>query len=149
MHLTRYSDYSLRVLIFLAAKRDDELATIPEIAGAYGISRAHLMKVVQLLGQLGYVETLRGRNGGLKLGMTPEKIKVGQVLRQTEESFQLVDCFSADATGARGCAITPACKLRGMLAEALQAFLGVLDRYTLADIVEGRAAPLRRLLQMA
>jgi Rrf2 family nitric oxide-sensitive transcriptional repressor len=148
MHLTRYSDYSLRVLIFIAAKRD-ELATIPEIADAYGISRAHLMKVVQLLGQLGYVETLRGRNGGLKLGMTPEKIKVGQVLRQTEESFQLVDCFSADGTPARGCAITPACKLRGMLAEALQAFLGVLDRYTLADIIEGRAAPLRRLLQLA
>jgi Rrf2 family nitric oxide-sensitive transcriptional repressor len=107
------------------------------------------MKVVQLLGQLGYVETLRGRNGGLKLGMTPEKIKVGQVLRQTEESFQLVDCFSADATGTRGCAIAPACKLRGMLAEALQAFLGVLDGYTLADIVAGRAPPLRRLLQMA
>jgi Rrf2 family nitric oxide-sensitive transcriptional repressor len=150
MHLTRYSDYSLRVLIFLGAKRD-ERATIPEIAEAYGISRAHLMKVVQLLGQLGYVETLRGRNGGMRLGAPPEKIRIGQVLRQTEESFALVDCFSSDAAGgaARGCAITPACKLRGMLAEALQGFLAVLDRYTLADILEGRAAPLRRLLQLA
>ena len=150
MHLTRYSDYSLRVLIFLGAK-GDELVTIPEIADAYGISRAHLMKVVQLLGQLGYIETLRGRNGGLRLGMLAAEIRIGQVLRQTEESFALVDCFSGDASGAgaRGCAIAPACKLRGMLAEALQAFLAVLDRYTLADILEGRAAPLRRLLQLA
>jgi Rrf2 family nitric oxide-sensitive transcriptional repressor len=109
------------------------------------------MKVVQLLGQLGYVETLRGRNGGMRLGAPPEKIRIGQVLRQTEESFALVDCFSSDTAGGvtRGCAITPACKLRGMLAEALQAFLAVLDRYTLADILEGRAAPLRRLLQLA
>jgi Rrf2 family nitric oxide-sensitive transcriptional repressor len=148
MHLTRYSDYSLRVLIFLGIK-GKTLATIPEIAGAYGISRGHLMKVVHTLGQLGYIETLRGRGGGLKLGMAPEKIGVGQVLRQTEESFALVDCFSTDKASERHCAITPACKLRGMLAEAMQAFLRVLDQYTLADIIEGRAAPLKRLLQLA
>jgi len=148
MHLTRYSDYSLRVLIFLGIK-GKALATIPEIAEAYGISRGHLMKVVNTLGQLGYVETLRGRGGGLKLGMAPEKIGVGQVLRQTEESFALVDCFSADKASERHCAITPTCKLRGILAEALQAFLRVLDQYTLADIIEGRAAPLKRLLQLA
>lgn len=148
MHLTRYSDYSLRVLIFLGIK-GTELATIPEIAGAYGISRGHLMKVVRMLGQLGYVETLRGRGGGLRLGMAADKIQVGQVLRQTEESFALVDCLSTDGVGERRCKITPACKLRGMLAEALQAFLGVLDQYTLADIIEGRAAPLKRLLKLA
>lgn len=148
MRLTRYSDYSLRVLIFLATK-GEELATIPEIAVAYGISRGHLMKVVQLLGQLGYVETLRGRGGGLTLGMAADKIRVGQVLRQTEESFDLVDCFSAEAGGGRACKISAACKLRGVLGEALQAFFQALDRYTLADIIEGRAAPLRRLLQLA
>ena len=148
MHLTRYSDYSLRVLIFLGVK-GRELATIPEIAAAYGISRGHLMKVVQTLGQLGYIETLRGRGGGLRLGMAPNKIGVGKVLRQTEESFELVDCLSGDRTSERKCAITSACKLRGMLAEALQAFLQVLDQYTLADIIEGRAAPLKRYLQLA
>ena len=146
MRLTRYSDYSLRVLIFLGIK-GKELATIPEIAEAYGISRGHLMKVVQMLGQLGYVETLRGRGGGLKLGMDPRQIQIGQVLRQTEENFELVDCLSS--SGERSCRITPSCKLRGMLAEALGAFLAVLDQYTLADIVEGRAAPLKRLLQLA
>jgi Rrf2 family nitric oxide-sensitive transcriptional repressor len=148
MHLTRYSDYSLRVLIFLGIK-GKELATIPEIAAAYGISRGHLMKVVQRLGQLGYVETLRGRGGGLRLGMAADKIRVGQVLRQTEESLDLVDCFSSDTGGERPCAIIPACRLRGMLTEALQAFLRVLDQYTIADIIEGRAAPLKRLLKLA
>jgi len=146
MRLTRHSDYSLRVLIFLAAKRD-ELATIPEIATAYGISRAHLMKVVQTLAELGYLETVRGRGGGLALGMKPEKIRVGTVIRQTEESLDLVDCFSS-GTGARVCRIAPACKLKGILAEALQAFFRKLDEYTLADIVEGRAAPLKRLLAL-
>jgi Rrf2 family transcriptional regulator, nitric oxide-sensitive transcriptional repressor len=148
MHLTRYSDYSLRVLIFLGSK-GEALATIPEIAGAYGISRGHLMKVVHLLGQLGYVETLRGRGGGLRLGMAPENIRIGQVLRQTEESFELVDCFAEGSSSAHGCKISPACKLRGVLSEALRAFMHVLDQYTLADIIAGRAAPLRRLLQIA
>jgi Rrf2 family nitric oxide-sensitive transcriptional repressor len=148
VRLTRYSDYSLRVLIFLAAK-GGELATIPEIANAFGISRGHLMKVVQLLGQLGYVETLRGRGGGLTLGMAADEIRVGQVLRQTEGSFDLVDCFATETVTAHACKITAACKLRGMLGEALHAFLHVLDQYTLADIIEGRGAPLRRLLQLA
>jgi Rrf2 family transcriptional regulator, nitric oxide-sensitive transcriptional repressor len=146
MHLTRHSDYSLRVLIFLAAKRD-ELGTIPEIANAYGISRAHLMKVVQTLAELGYIKTVRGRGGGLSLGMAPDAIRIGALIRRTEESLDLVDCFSS-GKGARTCRITPACKLKGILAEALQAFFRKLDEYTLADIVEGRAAPLRRLLAL-
>ncbi|HEX3776397.1 MAG TPA: Rrf2 family transcriptional regulator, partial [Polyangiaceae bacterium] len=102
---------------------------------------------VHLLGQLGYIETLRGRGGGMRLGMVPSEIRIGQLLRQTEESFELVDCLAKN--GERSCRITSACKLRGMFEEALRAFLGTLDRYTLADIVEGRAAPLRRLLQLA
>ena len=148
MHLTRHSDYSLRVLIFLAVK-GKELATVPEIAQAYGISRAHLTKVVHLLGQLGYVSTTRGRGGGLALGRGASEICVGRVLRETEESFALVDCLSRAGQGDRVCKITPVCKLKGVFAEALQAFFAVLDRYTLADIVEGRAAPLQRLLRLA
>jgi len=147
MHLTRYSDYSLRVLIFLGSK-GDELATIPEISDAYGISRGHLMKVVNLLAQVGYVKAQRGRGGGLSLGMPAEKIRIGEVLRQTEGAFALVECF-AQSHGRRVCRIAPACRLRGMLGEALDAFLAVLDGYTLADIIVGRARPLRRLLRIA
>lgn len=147
MRITLHSDYSLRVLIFLATRRA-ELATIPQIAAAYGISRTHLTKVVQELGRLGYVDTLRGRNGGLALARPPEDIRIGEVLRNTEESLSLVECFAAPVEG-QGCRIDGACRLKGVLAEALDAFLAVLDRYTLADLVQGRAAPLRRLLTLA
>jgi len=147
MRLTVHSDYSLRVLIFLAA-RNGEMSTIPEIAEAYGISRAHLMKVVHELGRLGYVETTRGRHGGLSLGRPPESIRIGEVLRQTEESLALVECFSKARPG-DGCRIDGACRLKGVLAEAMRAFFAVLDDHTLADIVGARAAPLRRLLRLA
>jgi Rrf2 family transcriptional regulator, nitric oxide-sensitive transcriptional repressor len=148
MRLTVQSDFSLRVLIFVAAKRG-ALATIPEIAAAYDISRAHLMKVVHQLGKLGYLETVRGRSGGILLAKPASAIGIGAVLRATEEST-LVPCFSrASAPGEPGCRIDGACRLKGMLAEALQAFFEALDRYTLADIVDGRAVPLRRLLQLA
>jgi Rrf2 family nitric oxide-sensitive transcriptional repressor len=146
MRLTVHSDYSLRVLIFLAAKNGGS-ATIPEIAEAYGISRGHLMKVVHELARLGYVETLRGRNGGLRLGKPKEAIRVGAVVRETEESLALVECFATAEAGG-GCKIAGACRLKGVVAEALNAFLAVLDRHTLADLVDGRAAPLRRLLQL-
>src|SRR5688572_3402997 len=146
MRLTVHSDYSLRVLIFLAAKNGGS-ATSTEIAEAYGISRAHLMKVVHELARLGYVETLRGRNGGLRLGKPKEAIRVGDVVRETEESLAIVECFAAAEAGG-GCKIAGACRLKGVLAEALNAFLAVLDRHTLADLVDGRAAPLRRLLQL-
>lgn len=144
MQLTQHSDYSLRVLIFLAVMRD-ELATIPQIAEAYGISRAHLMKVVQELGQLGLVETVRGRGGGLRLALDPSEIRLGEVLRKTEERLDLVQCLSSQPDR---CRIEPACRLKGALKEALEAFIQALNRYTLADIADGRAAPLRRLLQL-
>jgi Rrf2 family nitric oxide-sensitive transcriptional repressor len=148
MRLTVQSDFSLRVLIFVAAKRG-ELATIPEMAAAYDISRAHLMKVVHQLGKLGYLETVRGRGGGIALAKPASAICVGAVVRATEEST-LVPCFArAPEPGASGCRIDGACRLKGMLAEALQAFFTALDAYTLADIVDGRAVPLRRLLQLA
>jgi len=146
MRLTLHTDYGLRVLIFLAAKRG-EPATIPEIAGAYGISRGHLMKVVSVLARLGYVTTTRGRKGGITLGMPPTEIRVGEVVRRTEENLALVECFSQGNHG--GCRIDGACRLKGALAEALAAFLDVLDGYTLEDIVKGRSAPLLKRLQLA
>ena len=146
MRLTVQSDFSLRVLIYVASKRG-QLATIPEIAAAYDISRAHLMKVVQKLGKLGYLETVRGRSGGILLARPAGDICIGSVVRATEETA-LVACLSTETDGL-GCRIDGACRLKGMLVEALRAFFEVLDRYTLADIVDGRAVPLRRLLQLA
>ena len=147
MRLTVQSDYSLRVLIYVATKPGD-LATIPEIASAYGISRAHLMKVVHQLGKLGYLETVRGRSGGFRLAKAAQDICIGAVVKATEETLALVPCL-AHATPNASCRIDGACRLKGMLSEALTAFFSVLDRYTLADIVTGRAAPLRRLLALA
>jgi Rrf2 family nitric oxide-sensitive transcriptional repressor len=145
MQLTRHSDYSLRVLIYLSVHRD-ALATIPQIAAAYGISRGHLMKVVQELGQLGYVETVRGRGGGLRLALSATQIRLGDVVRKTEERLDLVECLSRSGST---CRIEPACRLKAALQHALSAFVETLNGYTLADIAEGRAAPLRRLLQIA
>ena len=126
MRLTRYTDYSLRVLIRLATEPEG-FASISEIAAAYGISQDHLKKVVQQLAADGYVETVRGRNGGLRLARAPEQINVGTLIRQTEEDFDLVACSS--------CVIAPACELTVALDKALAAFMAVLDSYTLADLV--------------
>ena len=145
MQLTRYTDYSLRVLIYLATHRDG-LATTEQIANAYGISLAHLSKVVKHLARGGYVETVRGRSGGLRLAVPPEEIVLGEVVRSTEETLALVECFAAPGSGA--CRIEPACDLARVLDQALRAFLGVLDRHTLADVVRRRTT-LRQLLAIA
>lgn len=129
MRLTRYTDYALRVLIHLTVVKG-QLCSIAEIARTYGISQNHLMKVVNDLSRAGYVEAVRGRGGGLRLARAPEDIKVGEIVRHTEEGFGLTDCGS--------CAIAPACGLTGVLGEALSAFMAVLDRYTLADIARKR-----------
>lgn len=134
MRLTTYTDYSLRMLMYLAA-RDDGLATIADVADAYGISKAHLTKVAHQLGLAGYVATVRGRGGGLRLARAAAGISVGDVVRRTEPDMALVPCFEP----LHGhCPITPACGLRGALYEARQAFLAVLDRYSLADLVRRR-----------
>lgn len=135
MHLTAYTDFSLRVLTYLGL-RGDRLATIHEIATAYGVSQNHLMKVVHQLGRAGFVETVRGRSGGIRLARAPGAIRVGDVVRRMEDDFQIVACFGGNDGG--GCVIAPDCRLAGALDEALHAFLGVLDRYTLADLL---AAP--------
>lgn len=143
MQLTRYTDYSLRVLMYLAL-RPDRLATIDEIAGAYGISRAHLMKVAHRLGVAGFIETTRGRGGGLRLARAAEEIRIGDVVRQTEGQRPLVECFAPEVSD---CCIAPACGLRGVLGEALHAFLARLDEHTLADVVSRRRSRLIHLLE--
>ena len=140
MRLTQYSDYALRVLIH-AALKDGAFCTVNEIATAYGISRNHLMKVVQGLARLGYVETARGKNGGLRLAQAAESIRLGKLIRETEGDFALVECMGP----ANGCPIHTCCAAPSMLDEALSAFISVLDRYTLADVVQ-REAPLRAAL---
>jgi Rrf2 family nitric oxide-sensitive transcriptional repressor len=131
MHLTRYTDYSLRVLIYLGTHQD-KLATISEIAAYHSISRNHLMKVVHQLGTNGYIATLRGKGGGIKLARPPEKIVVGDVVRSMEETMNIVECFEP---GASACVLASACQLKGALSEAMQSFLVTLDLYTLADLV--------------
>jgi Rrf2 family nitric oxide-sensitive transcriptional repressor len=142
MRLTRYTDYSLRVLMYLAV-RSEHRATIEEISQAYDVSRAHLMKVVHELGRAGFVETMRGRGGGLRLARTLDALTVGEVVRRTEEQMDLVECFDPATSH---CRIESACALRGVLEEALEAFLATLDGYTLADLVARRRGPLNDLL---
>lgn len=136
MRLTVYSDYALRLLMYLAVKTDG-LATIAEIADAYGISRTHLMKVAHELGVAGYVETVRGRGGGLRLARPREAISLGAVVRHTEPDMALVPCFTPVNAD---CAIERCCVLRKALKRAGDAFLDVLDGYTLADLVRPRSA---------
>lgn len=130
MQLTNFSDYALRILMY-AAVRSDRLITVEETAAVYGISRAHLRKVANTLTRAGYLTAVRGRSGGLKLGKSLEKIRLGDVARVTEPDFALVECFSAGDQ----CIITSRCRLRGVLKEALAAFVGVLDNYTLKDLL--------------
>ncbi|TVP88790.1 MAG: Rrf2 family transcriptional regulator [Alkalicoccus sp.] len=137
MHLTQYTDYSLRVLMYLAVKDDKQLFQIKEISDSYGISKTHLMKVVYKLGKLGYIETVRGRNGGMRLLKKPEDINIGAVVRHTEENFHMVECFNRENDT---CPITSACRLQHAIGDALQAYLEVLDQYTLADITKNRQA---------
>lgn len=141
MRLTVYTDYALRLLMFLAVKQDG-LATIAEVAESYGVSKNHMMKVAHQLGVAGYVETVRGRSGGLRLAKPAASINVGDVVRRTEQDMALVPCFEP---GDASCAISPCCTLRHALAEAANAFMGVLDGYSLNDLVKPRA-PLIRLL---
>lgn len=133
MRLTLYTDYSLRTLIYLAAMNQNRLCNIQEIADAYKISRNHLMKVIHNLGKLGYIETIRGRNGGFKLAKQPNEINIGELVRQTEDGFYLVDCM--DPNHPDPCVLTNYCGLTHIFNEALKAYLQVLDKFTLADIV--------------
>jgi Rrf2 family nitric oxide-sensitive transcriptional repressor len=142
MRLTTFTDYSLRVLIYLAAE-PGRRATIAEIAASFQISESHLNKVVHFLGQNGWLANVRGRGGGLTLAKAPDLIRIGEVVRQTEGTDVPAECFGDDPDR---CVIARACRLRGVLGEALRAFYGVLDRYTLADLVHNRATLSKLLL---
>ncbi len=141
MKLTAFTDYSLRVLIYLAAQ-PRRRATIADIASAFEVSENHLTKVVHFLGKAGWLATLRGKGGGLELAMPPELIGIGKVIRETEGAVVPAECF---AHNAGNCAIGDICGLRGVLNDAVDAFYGVLDRYTLADLVRNRQSLARVL----
>jgi Rrf2 family nitric oxide-sensitive transcriptional repressor len=134
MKLTAFTDYALRVLIYLGAA-GGRRATIAQIAQAYDVSENHLVKVVHFLGKQGWLANVRGKGGGLELAMPPELIPVGNVVRQTEGQVVAAECFGEQGGD---CCIAPECHLRGVLGEAITAFYAVLDRYTLADIVDNR-----------
>lgn len=139
MRFSTFSDYSLRVLMHLGA-HSEGLATIAGIAQCYDISEAHLMKVVHYLGRAGYIETVRGKGGGIRLGRAPGDIVIGDVIRRTESDLDLAECFADTSC----CRLRGACHLHGVLQEALQAMFLVLDSYTLADLLEqspGLGAP--------
>jgi Rrf2 family nitric oxide-sensitive transcriptional repressor len=140
MQLTRYTDYSLRVLIYLAMQQDAaERVTASDIAERFDIARNHLIKVVHRLGQLGYIETTRGKGGGIRLGRNSADIRIGAVVRDMEANLELIDCNTPP------CPLNRGCRLKGILGQAANAFLEVLDRYTLADITEN-PQQLRQLL---
>ncbi|MFP3456308.1 Rrf2 family transcriptional regulator [Psychrobacter sp. SIMBA_152] len=159
MRLTNYSDYALRSLIYLAMRPDPSLlANISDIADSYNISKSHLTKIIHQLGQLGYIESVRGKNGGIRLARAPKDMNLGVLIKQIEPDFNLVECFAVPVShddseqGAHqadlpvtfieeeknkslGCVISPACQLKSVFFEALTAFVNVLERYTLADIL--------------
>ena len=133
MKLTRFTDYSLRVLIYLGLK-DNGRVTIREISDAYGISRNHLMKVVSLLTRMGYLDARRGPGGGIALARPPREIIIADVVRDMEDDLNLVECFCDEGT----CIIKPMCKLKSALNQALAAYLDTLERYTLLDLLKPR-----------
>lgn len=131
MRLTAYTDYSLRTLMYLALNRE-QLATIQQIADIHGIAKNHLTKVVHQLGMLGYIVTVRGRNGGLRLAREPSQINIGEVVRHTETDFHMASCFDPASSG---CSYAQACALQGLLGKATLAFLTVLDAVSLEQML--------------
>ena len=141
MHLTQFSDYSLRLVLYLAC-HPDRLISVEEVGQSYGISRHHLVKVVQSLTELKVIESQRGRGGGMRLALAPSKINVGWLIRRTEPHFHLVECFDQEMNT---CPIASVCGLKGALARAQNAFLTVLDEYSLDDFQSQRKELVRLL----
>ncbi|SFH10304.1 Rrf2 family transcriptional regulator [Ensifer sp. OV372] len=130
MRLTKYTDYAMRLMIYLGSQPTG-LSSIREISDTFSVSQNHMMKVVQDLANAGFLEAVRGRNGGIRLARAANEINLGALLRHTDELSDLIDC--------RGCRIAPACSLPSVLSEATAAFVAVFDKYTLADLVEKRS----------
>ena len=143
MRLTLQTDYALRMLMYLAIHQGRP-CRVTDVAAEYGISRNHLLKVALKLGRLGYLTTARGRAGGIALGRRPEDIRLGDVVRHMEDGFALVECMYGHGGF---CVMAPACRLKGVVGKALQAFLAVFDDVTLADVVKNRSE-LAELLEM-
>ncbi len=141
MRLTHHSNYAMRLLMYCALA-DRPICRIADIAGAYGISENHLTKIAQRLAQIGVIETVRGRNGGVRLAAAPELINVGDIISTTEENLVLVECFDLESNT---CPLAPTCRFSKILKRGLAAFLSVLDGYTLADLI-ATPDPLRDLL---
>lgn len=142
MQLTQYTDYSLRVLIYLSQKKQGELATITEIAGFYGISRNHLVKVVHNLATYGFIQTMRGKNGGMCLARPADEIGIGEVVRQTEPNFDIAECFNKENNS---CVIAPVCALKAILGDARTSFIQTLDRYTIANALHPQHGLLKKI----
>lgn len=132
MQLKKYTDYALRVLIFSGMKQNQGLVSIKEISGTFSISQHHLGKIVFELNKKGLIETFRGRNGGIRLAKAPKDINIGMIVRDLEQDFFLLECFDKETNN---CIISPACKLKQALHDALEAFYTVLDQYTLKDLI--------------
>ena len=141
MQLTRHTDYALRVLLFVAVQPEGGRTTVSEISERFEVPRNHMVKIVHRLGRLGYLTNRRGKGGGIWLAVAPEEINLGEVVRNMEPTLDVIDCTRP------WCPVAPACRLKPLLDEARDAFLAVLDRYTLADIVQNEAR-LRTLLQI-
>jgi len=145
LHITKYTDYSIRVLIYLAVQ-GDKLCTIGDIANSYGISKNHLMKIVQALNTKGYLTAIRGKNGGLRLQADPADINLGELVHDIEGETKMVECFGPD----NQCIITKGCKLKHIFDEAQQSFYQTLGKYTLLDLIDEQAkTDLRKLLLIA
>ncbi|MBP2078569.1 Rrf2 family transcriptional regulator [Oceanobacillus polygoni] len=144
MQLKKYTDYALRVLIYTGTKPNDELASIKEISEVFNISQHHLGKIVFELNKMGLLETIRGRNGGIRLAKPAAEINVGLLVRSLESDFNLLECFDK---GTNHCVITPACTLKHALNKALHAFFKVLDEYTVQDLISNEEE-LRALMGM-
>lgn len=144
MQLTAYTDYSLRLLMYLAQRKGQKV-TIRDVAELFGISRNHLMKVAYQLGQQGLVETTRGRSGGLSLAPGAERTRLGDIIRWTEPDFHVVECFDASRNS---CSIVRPCRLKGILHKAMKAWFDVLDAHTLGDLVNDNTALARLFAQL-
>ncbi len=134
MQITRYTDYSLRVLIYLSALPPMKLARVSDIAKGYGISRNHVVKVVHNLGKLGYIFTQQGRGGGIRLSKAPDEINLGKVVRDVESTLNPVNCEAME------CPLLPNCRLYTILQQAVVSYIKTLDRYTLADLIADEAS---------
>ena len=141
MRLTKQTNYALRIMMYCAAN-DGKLSQVPEIAAAYGLSDVFLFKILRPLTKNGLIESVRGRNGGIRLTQAANAIKLSEVVRMTEDNFEMAECFKQDGTN---CPLLDSCELNSILREALDAFFAVLDRYTVADLATSRY-PIERLL---